>query len=145
MNLEERNKTKQKNIYTHTHIYVWKSKKVLVAQLCPTLCNPMDYSLPGSSVHWISQARILEWIAVPISWPRDWAQVSCIAGRFLTIQVIREALKSYIYIYFHLIDNSHSFSPTLYTSSCVYDISDFRFPEWNSVGYKLNHWQTLPR
>ena len=35
-----------------------------VVQLCLTLCNPMDYSLPGSSLHWIFQAIILEWIAV---------------------------------------------------------------------------------
>ena len=40
---------------------------VLVAQLCPTLCDPMDYSLPGSSVHGILQARILEWVAIPFS------------------------------------------------------------------------------
>jgi len=37
--------------------------KVLVAQLCPTFCNPIDYSPPGSSVHGILQARILEWVA----------------------------------------------------------------------------------
>ena len=42
--------------------------KMLVAQSCPTLCNTMDYSLPGSSVHRILQSRILEWIAVPFSW-----------------------------------------------------------------------------
>ena len=42
--------------------------KVLVAQLCPTLCNPMNCGLPGSSVHGILQARILEWVA--ISFPR---------------------------------------------------------------------------
>ena len=39
--------------------------KVLVAQSCPTLCNPMDCSLPGSSVHGIFQARIQEWVAFP--------------------------------------------------------------------------------
>ena len=38
--------------------------KVLVAQLCPTLCNPMDYSPSGSSVHGILQARILQWVAI---------------------------------------------------------------------------------
>ena len=38
-----------------------------VVQLCPTLCDPMDCSLPGSSVHEISQARILEWVAIPFS------------------------------------------------------------------------------
>ena len=36
----------------------------LVAKSCPTLCNPMVYSPPGSSVHGISQARILEWVAI---------------------------------------------------------------------------------
>ena len=41
--------------------------KVLVAQSCPTLCDPMDCSLPGFSVHWILQARILEWIAIHFS------------------------------------------------------------------------------
>ena len=42
---------------------------MLVTQSCPTLCNPMDYSPPGSSAHEIFQARILEWVA--ISFPRD--------------------------------------------------------------------------
>ena len=41
--------------------------KVLVPQLCPTLCHPMDCSLPGSSVHQILQARILEWVAISFS------------------------------------------------------------------------------
>ena len=49
--------------------------KVLVAQLCLTLCDPMNYSLPGSFVHGNLQARILEWVAVPFSQvpsePRD--------------------------------------------------------------------------
>ena len=40
---------------------------VLVAQSCLTLCNPMDCSLPVSSVHGILQARILEWVAIPFS------------------------------------------------------------------------------
>ena len=52
-------------------------------------------NLPGSSVHGISQARILEWSAIPFSMgsspPRDWTQVSCIAGRFSTIWATREA------------------------------------------------------
>ena len=38
-----------------------------VAQLCPTLCNPMVWSLPGSSVHGIVQARTLEWVAISFS------------------------------------------------------------------------------
>ena len=59
----------------------------LVAQPSPTLCNPLDCSSPGSSVHRILQARILEWVAMPScrgsSQPRDRMQVSCIAGRIL--------------------------------------------------------------
>ena len=53
-----------------------KGSEVLVAQLCPTLCHPMNCSLPGSSIHGILQARILEWVAIPFSRgssrPRDW-------------------------------------------------------------------------
>ena len=53
---------------------------MLSLQSCPTLCDPMDYSLPGSSVHGILQARILEWVAMPSSrgssLPRDWTCVS---------------------------------------------------------------------
>ena len=71
---------------------------VLVAQACPTLCNPTDCNPPDSSVHGILQARILEWIAIPFSGvssqPRDWTRVSCIAGRFFTSWAIRGALSS---------------------------------------------------
>ena len=59
----------------------------LVTLSCPTLCDPMDCSPPGSSVQEISQARILEWVAISFSrgssWPRDWTQVSCIVGGLL--------------------------------------------------------------
>ena len=52
------------------------------AQLCPTLCNPMDFNSLGSSVHRILQARILEWVTISYSRgsspPRDWTHVSCI-------------------------------------------------------------------
>ena len=59
-----------------------------VTQSCPTLCDPMDGSPPGSSVHGILQARILEWVAIPFSrgssLPRDRTQVSCTSGRYFT-------------------------------------------------------------
>ena len=67
----------------------------LLAQLYLTLCDPMDYSWPGSSVHGIFQARTLDWVAIPFSrlssQSRDWIQVAFIAGRFLTVWVTREA------------------------------------------------------
>ena len=63
--------------------------KVLVAQSCLTLCNPTDYSQPGSSVHGILHARILEWVAIPFSRgsskSRDQTWVFCITSRFFTI------------------------------------------------------------
>ena len=64
--------------------------EVKVTQSCPTLCDPMDYT-----DHGIVQARILEWVAMPSSrgssQPRDWTQVSHIAGRFFTSWATREA------------------------------------------------------
>ena len=72
---------------------------VLVAQSCQTLCNSMDCSSPGSSVHGTFQARMLEQVAISSSrgpsQPRDGTLVSCIsciAGRFFTCWAIKEAL-----------------------------------------------------
>ena len=67
-----------------------------VAQSCPTLCDPMDYSLPNSSIHGIFQARILEWVAISFSMgssqPRDRTLVSCTASRLFTVWATREDL-----------------------------------------------------
>ena len=67
---------------------------VLVTQSYPTLCISMDCSPPGSPVHGILQARILEWVAIPFfrgySWPRDQTQVSYTAGRCLTVWATRK-------------------------------------------------------
>ena len=86
-------------LFTFTHYWNWLFpefifililKSVKVTQLCPALCNTMDYT-----VHGILQARILEWVAFPFSrgssQPRDWAQVSSIAGRFFTSWTTMEA------------------------------------------------------
>ena len=58
--------------------------KVLVAPLFSTLCDLMDCNPPGSSVHWLLQARILRWVAIPFFnryfQPRDWTRLSSIAG-----------------------------------------------------------------
>ena len=68
----------------------WKSSCCWVAKLYPNLCIPMDGSPPGSSVHRISQARILEWVAVSFSRgscrPRDQTFISCIAAGFFTVE-----------------------------------------------------------
>ena len=72
-------------IYTHTLVsHIW-------------LCDPMDCSAPGSSVHGIFQGRILEWVAVSFSRasssPRDWTWVSCVEGRFFNNWATREVTK----------------------------------------------------
>ena len=63
--------------------------------LCPTLCDPIDCSPPGFSVHGISQTRILEWVAISFSrrssQPRDWTCVSCIGRQILYHWAAREA------------------------------------------------------
>ena len=99
--------------WTHFHIscigkrilYPWATLSMLclVAQLCPTLCDPMDCSPPGSSIRGDSlghlshkrSPRILEWVTYPFSrgssWPRNQTRVSCIAGGFFTSWDTREA------------------------------------------------------
>ena len=86
------------------YICVCESVKVLFVQSCMTLCNPIEYSLLGSYVHGILQARILDWVAIPFSRGssrlRDQTRVSCITGRFFIIWGSREAIyvcMAYIY------------------------------------------------
>ena len=104
----------------------WKVN-MLVAQLCLALCNPVDISSPGSSVHGISQARILEWVAIPFSrgssWPRDWTWVSCIVGRRFTVWTTRKVINVFFQMYFF----------NLFMSEYVWDFTylpnkAFRFP-----------------
>ena len=96
------------------NIYMYESEvkvKVLVAQLCPTLCDTMDWSPPGSSVHGILQARILEWVAMLCS--RGSSQPG-IDPRFPALQ--EDSLPSEppgkpyiymaIYIYTHILNKS---------------------------------------
>jgi len=92
-------------------IYVCVHAKLL--QFCPTLCDSMDCSPPGSSVHGILQARMLEWVAIPFSRGSSppWDQtciscVFCIAGRSFTtappgkpVYMIYIYIHTYIYIY----------------------------------------------
>ena len=69
--------------------------KSKIAQLCPAICDPMYCSLPGFSIHGISQAWVSAWVAFSFSrgstWSRDQTQVSCIAGRCFAFRATREA------------------------------------------------------
>ena len=84
------------NTHTHTHTHTQILMCVLcpVAQSCPTLCDPVDYCPPGSSVHGILQARVLDWVAISFSRgssrPRGRTWVSCIESRLFTIWATRE-------------------------------------------------------
>ena len=105
-----------------------KKKKEEVAQLCSTLCDPTDCSLPGSSIHGIFQARVLEWVAVSFSressQPRDLTQVSCIAGRCFKLWATREALiwndlyEMPLYDFLNRLISFCRFRTTFYSNSC---------------------------
>ena len=73
-----------------------------VTQSCLTLCGPMDRSPPGSSVHGVFQARILEWVAISFSsgssWSRNQTQVSHIVGRRFTVWATRELPFRFAYL-----------------------------------------------
>ena len=91
------------NFFIHTHTHTHNVCAQLL-QSCSTLCDPMDCSLPGSFVHGIFLARIMEWIAMPSSrgssQPRDQIHISYIVGRF-SISVPPRKPHIYIYIYIH--------------------------------------------
>ena len=84
----------------------------LVATSCLTLCNPTDCSLPGSSVHGISQARILEWGVISFSWgssqPRDGTYISCIGRGFFTTEPLGKP---------HMCTHTHTHTHTHTTTS----------------------------
>ena len=75
----------------------------LVTHSYPTDCHPVDCSPPGSSVHGDSQARTLEWVAMPSSkgscQPSDWTHISHIAGGLITIWATREAFRFFAFCY----------------------------------------------
>ena len=82
----------------------------------PTLCNPMDWSLTGSSVHRIFQARILEWVAISFcrrfSQPRDWMWVSHVVSRCFTIWATRKSWD------FEPQSNTGDWDPTSHLGQC---------------------------
>ena len=81
-------------LYIHRRISAYMHVSIcccsLFAQSCPTLCNPIDCSPPDFPVHRISQAKILEWVAISFSRgsfrSRDHTCISCIAGGFFTTE-----------------------------------------------------------
>ena len=117
----------------------WKLK-VLVAQSCPSLFNPMDCSPPGSSVHGILQARILEWVAIPFSkgssWPRGRTLVSHISDRFFITHKDAAAAAKSLQLYPTLCDPIDGSPP----GSAVPGILQARTLEWVATSFS-NAWK----
>ena len=93
--------------HTLPRVNIWSlESESEFAQSCPTLCDPMDCSLPGSSVHGIFQARVLEWADISFSrgssQPRNRTRVSCVADRCFIIWATREASDPYNFIQINL-------------------------------------------
>ena len=102
MKLKKKGVTQKIHLTTYSKFFHFEHlESVLVTQLCPTLCDPMDCKRPGSFVHGILQARILKWVTIPFSrgssQPRDWTGDFRIAGRFFTIWATREAFGHFKY------------------------------------------------
>jgi len=103
----------------------WRRSEV--TQLCPSLCNPMDCSLTGSSVHGIFQARILEWSDISFSRgssrPRNQTWVSCIVGSRFTIWGTREVQVMSSSLWPHGLQHARlpcpSLSPRVCSNSCL--------------------------
>ena len=105
----------------------------LVTQLCLILCETMDYSSPGSSVHWISQARILEWVAISFSMgssrPRDRIHISC-TGRWLLYHWATREAQMQVSIHENNKEMSlrHSFRASIRESSPVHTLVSYKCP-----------------
>ena len=126
---------------------------VLVTQSWPTLCESMNCSLAGSSVHGILQARTLEWVAIPFSrWssqPKDQTRVSCIASNFFTVWATRDAPVPYPFNH-----SSASWCPDLLASlseelslhlARSFPISSFNsctFSAWRERDSQVRHLKT---
>ena len=115
-------------------------------QSCPTLCDPMDCS-PGSSVHGILQAKILEWVALPYSrgssWPRDQTWVSHFAGRFFTTRATwgQGPPKCHLFIFINISRNAKDSNSLMYITKCERDF--LLLTTWRNFTMYLLHWFTI--
>ena len=117
---------------------------MLSFQLCPILCDPMDCRPPGSSVHGILQARILEWVAIPFSrgysQPRDQTRIACIGGWILYWWATWEVHYFTLIIcrYSLLVTHTHVISCTMVLDSqgvqTLFPLTTFWLLIWEEVG-----------
>ena len=161
--------------YLPLHVFFSTILAYICTQSCPTLCDPMDCSPPGSSVHGISQARILEWVAISFSrgssWHRDWTRtfcISCISRWNLYNCASWEALyNTYYPLKYHTVTclmfpTLHRFGADLFTRahksvSCTVDAHTYLLSKWihslsPSLGFcldtawlRIRSWQPVPK
>ena len=131
--------------HAQTHVHWVSESESEVTQSSPTFCNPMDCSLPGSSVHGIFQARILEWVAISFSrrssWPRDWTQVSGIVGRCFIIWATREAIESVMPSKHLVLCHPLLLLPSVFPSIRVFSnesVLCIRWPKYWSFSFSIN-------
>ena len=113
-----------------------------VAQSCPTLHNPMDYSLPGSSVHGIFQARVLEWGAIAFSsqsWPTLCNPMDCIIPGLPVHHQLLELAQTHVHPVSHAIQPSHLVFPLSsylqsFSASGSFPMSQFFASGGQSIG-----------
>ena len=107
---------------------------MLVAQSCPTPCNPTDCSPSGSSVCRIFQARILEWVVISSSsgssWPRDWTRVSCISciGRRILYQLSLWGIPCPMWRFYHFASSKDMFENAWFPTTLP---TEFVVKFWN--------------
>ena len=129
-------------LYTWNYHSIVKQLCAQALQSCPTVCDPMDFSPPGSSVHGVLQARILKWVALPFSrgssQPRDWTTISCFsctASRFFTTESRGKSTKWLCAVL------------CLATQSCptLFDPTDCNPPGSSVRGFsRKEYWSVLP-
>ena len=117
---------KPHSLYFLFPLRIMEESQSEVAQLCLSLCDPMDCSLSGSSVYGIFQARVLEWGAISFSKgssrPRNRTWFSCIAGRRFSIWATREALEWNMEVPF-ISSRLKKYSSVMLCSTCLHHYS----------------------
>ena len=137
-------------------VYVYVCVCVLVAQSCLTLCDPIDCSPPGSSVHGILQARILEWVAIPFSrrssQARDWTQVNkhifffiflSIMGYHRTLNTVPCAIQEDLVVYPFSIWSFASTNRVANLMLCAFYFFFF-FLTWRPQSHRWAHPSRIP-
>ena len=120
--------------------YLNKKESESVTQSYPTLLDPMDCSQPGSSVHGILQARILEQVTSPFSressWSRDRTRIYCIAGRFFTVWAnVLRVYYGWRWFSRSVVSDSCNCMDCNPPDSSIHGISQARILEWVAISF----------